>query len=339
MPRPRLPSDQAGRLRHRDQDIEGAAGGVRGCAARAGRRAAGAGVVPRAPGARPCDAHAGDSRGGPHVVAAGAGRRRDTGDPGRGAGQQPQRGGALAGHDAVAEDAQPDGTGQAGDAAHPALREPHEPLAEAGIQHRPAAGAGFGGRRRGPARDPFPVADRRLVLAPPHDEPRIVSRHTGLAGLPGEGPGDRVQAAAAFVAVAGRRAKSLGVRWRALYRQDVTKTPEITWLAECSLVALGEALRVVAPELSGYPLTVPGPAGKQDPLWHSGSEPLGDQFFVKFAWSRPAALQLAHEIAVLAALARGPAVPFLPEVVASSTDPVLLITRRVPGASLFEVAG
>jgi aminoglycoside phosphotransferase (APT) family kinase protein len=112
----------------------------------------------------------------------------------------------------------------------------------------------------------------------------------------------------------------------------------MTWLAECSAVALSEALRVVAPELSGYPVTVPGPAGKQDPQWHSGSEPLGDQFIVKFAWSRPAALQLAHEIAVLAALAREPAVPFLPEVVASSTDPLLLITRRVPGTSLFDVA-
>jgi len=58
---------------------------------------------------------------------------------------------------------------------------------------------------------------------------------------------------------------------------------------------------------------------------------------VKFAWSRPAALRLAHEIGVLSALAREPRVPLLPEVVASSTDPVLLITRLVPGASLFEV--
>ena len=123
-----------------------------------------------------------------------------------------------------------------------------------------------------------------------------------------------------------------------LYCQDVAGAPGMTWLAECSAVALGEALRVVAPELSGYPVTVPSPAGKQDPQWHSGSEPLGDQFIVKFAWSRPAALQLAHEIAVLAALTREPAVPFLPEVVASSTDPLLLITRRVPGTSLFDVA-
>ena len=111
------------------------------------------------------------------------------------------------------------------------------------------------------------------------------------------------------------------------------------WLAECSVTALREALGAVAPELSGYPLTVPGPAGKQDPLWHSGCVPVGDRFFVKFAWSRPAALRLAREIGVLAALAREPKVPFLPEVVASSADPLLMITRRVPGTSLFEVAG
>jgi aminoglycoside phosphotransferase (APT) family kinase protein len=111
----------------------------------------------------------------------------------------------------------------------------------------------------------------------------------------------------------------------------------MTWLAECSAAALGEALRAVAPELSGYPLTVPGPAGKQDPQWHSGNVPVGERFFVKFSWSRPAAVELAHEIGVLAALAREPAVPFLPEVVATSIDPLLLITRRVPGASLFDV--
>jgi hypothetical protein len=110
------------------------------------------------------------------------------------------------------------------------------------------------------------------------------------------------------------------------------------WLAECSDAALREALEAVAPELSGYPVTVPGPAGKQDPLYHGGSELLGDRFIVKFAWSRPAALRLAREIGVLTALAREPKVPFLPEVIASSTDPLLLITRRVRGTSLFGVA-
>jgi aminoglycoside phosphotransferase (APT) family kinase protein len=113
------------------------------------------------------------------------------------------------------------------------------------------------------------------------------------------------------------------------------------WLAECSAAALGEALRVVAPELSGGPVTVPvpDPAVKGDPLWWSSSAVLGERFIVKFAWSRPAALRLAHEIGVLTALTREPRVPFLPEVVASSTDPVLLITRLVAGVSLFEVIG
>ena len=111
------------------------------------------------------------------------------------------------------------------------------------------------------------------------------------------------------------------------------------WLSECSAEALGQALRVVAPELSGYPVTVPvpDPAVKGDPLWWSSSAVAGGRFAVKFAWSRPAALRLAHETGVLTALTREPRVPFLPEVVASSTDPVLLITRLVPGVSLFEV--
>jgi hypothetical protein len=74
-------------------------------------------------------------------------------------------------------------------------------------------------------------------------------------------------------------------------------------------------------------------------MWHSSSAFVGDQFIAKFAWSHAAALRLAHEIGVLTALAREPEVPFLPEVVASSMDPLLLVTRRVPGTSLFEVAG
>ena len=92
------------------------------------------------------------------------------------------------------------------------------------------------------------------------------------------------------------------------------------WLAECSVAALREALGTVAPELSGYPVTVPGSAGQQDPLWHPGCVPAGDRFFVTFAWSRPAALRLAREIGVLTAPACDAEVPFVPEVVASSAD-------------------
>ncbi len=107
------------------------------------------------------------------------------------------------------------------------------------------------------------------------------------------------------------------------------------WLEEGSVEAVAEALRAVAPELGDCAIVVREPVGEDDPLWWSASAVVDGRFVVKFAWSRPAALRLAHEIAVLGAL--GPAVPFLPEVVASSTDPLLLVTRLVPGTALFDV--
>jgi aminoglycoside phosphotransferase (APT) family kinase protein len=110
------------------------------------------------------------------------------------------------------------------------------------------------------------------------------------------------------------------------------------WLAGCSAEALRAALEVVAPELSTCDVPVPGPAG-EDPRYHKSSVVVGDRFVVKFAWSRPAALRLARETGLLTTLAAEPAVPFLPAVVASSTDPLLLVTRRVPGTSLFDVVG
>ena len=111
------------------------------------------------------------------------------------------------------------------------------------------------------------------------------------------------------------------------------------WLAGCSAQALREALEAAAPELSGYDIPVPEPAGDGDPQYHKSSVAIGDLFVVKFAWSRPAALRLAREIGVLTTLSAGPAVPFLPEVAASSMDPLLLVTRCVPGTSLFDVVG
>jgi hypothetical protein len=62
---------------------------------------------------------------------------------------------------------------------------------------------------------------------------------------------------------------------------------------------------------------------------------MSEGFVAKFSWWRPAALRLAREIGVLIALVRVPRVPLLPGVVASSTRPPLLITRRVPGSFCF----
>jgi len=99
----------------------------------------------------------------------------------------------------------------------------------------------------------------------------------------------------------------------------------VKWLAECSIAALREALGAVAPKLSAYPVTFPAgdPAAKADPLWWSSSAAIGEHFIAKFAWSHPAALRLAKEIGVLTALTGEPGVPFLPEVIASSTDPLV----------------
>jgi hypothetical protein len=106
------------------------------------------------------------------------------------------------------------------------------------------------------------------------------------------------------------------------------------WLADCSRESVAEALRVVAPQLADRPIEMPVRVGRDEPLWSSSTAIVDEQFIVKFAWSRPAALRLAHEISVLTVLAGS---PFLPEVVAGSADPLLLITKRVPGTSLFEV--
>ena len=69
----------------------------------------------------------------------------------------------------------------------------------------------------------------------------------------------------------------------------------MTWLAECSAEALGEALLVVAPELACIRsrVSAPDPAAQADPLYWSSSTVVGERYIAKFAWSRPAALRLA----------------------------------------------
>jgi aminoglycoside phosphotransferase (APT) family kinase protein len=109
------------------------------------------------------------------------------------------------------------------------------------------------------------------------------------------------------------------------------------WLREPSPAAVADALRVVAPDLAGLPFTVPSPAGQDDPVWHMSTAALGEDYIVKFAWSRAAARFVLHQIRVLETLALEPAVPYLPEVVAAGTSPLILVTRRVRGTSLFAV--
>jgi aminoglycoside phosphotransferase (APT) family kinase protein len=112
----------------------------------------------------------------------------------------------------------------------------------------------------------------------------------------------------------------------------------VRWLPGPSPDAVADALRVVAPELASLPVVIPSPAGGHDPVFQMSSAALGEDYVVKFAWSQAAARFVRHQIAVLETLAAEPAVPYLPEVVAVGTSPLILVTRRVRGTSLFAVA-
>ena len=109
------------------------------------------------------------------------------------------------------------------------------------------------------------------------------------------------------------------------------------WLREPSPAAVADALRVAAPDLAGLPVTIPSLAGQDDPVWQMPAAALGEDYIVKFAWSRAAARFVLHQIRILEMLAVEPAVPCLPEVVAAGTSPLILVTRRVRGTSLFKV--
>jgi aminoglycoside phosphotransferase (APT) family kinase protein len=109
------------------------------------------------------------------------------------------------------------------------------------------------------------------------------------------------------------------------------------WLREPSPAAVAQAVRAAAPGLAQLPVTMPTLDSSGDPQWHTSTAALGDDYVVKFAWSQAAARFVQHQITVLATLSLEPPVPYLPEVVAAGTSPLILVTRRVPGTSLFTV--
>lgn len=109
------------------------------------------------------------------------------------------------------------------------------------------------------------------------------------------------------------------------------------WLADGSADSVATAIRIVAPGLADRAVVVRSVAGRDEPLWQASSARIGDDFVAKFAWSELAARRVAHEIGVLTALQRLDHISALPTIVASSLDPVLLITRRAAGTSLFDI--
>ncbi|GAA0519612.1 hypothetical protein Ade02nite_80770 [Paractinoplanes deccanensis] len=111
----------------------------------------------------------------------------------------------------------------------------------------------------------------------------------------------------------------------------------LTWLGEPTVAALRDGLRMVAPELAGGTIVPRGLEPSDDPRWCAASAIVDEGFVVKFAWAEPPARRICREAEVLGALrAAVPGLP-LPEVVAASRDPAMLVTRRVRAKPFFAV--
>ncbi|WP_436536135.1 phosphotransferase family protein [Actinoplanes sp. HUAS TT8] len=111
----------------------------------------------------------------------------------------------------------------------------------------------------------------------------------------------------------------------------------LTWLGEPTVDVLRAALRAVAPELADGTIVPRGLQASDDPQWCAASAEIDGRFVVKFAWARPPALRIRHQIRLLDTLR--PAAPRLPlpTVVAASLDPAMLITRRAAATPFFGV--
>ena len=112
---------------------------------------------------------------------------------------------------------------------------------------------------------------------------------------------------------------------------------ELTWLDEPTVDALRAALRSVAPDLADATIVPRGLEPSEDPKACTASAVVGGRYVVRFAWSCPAALRIGHQAQILDALRTAtPRLP-LPEVVAVSRDPAMLVLRWVPATPFFEV--
>jgi Phosphotransferase enzyme family len=112
------------------------------------------------------------------------------------------------------------------------------------------------------------------------------------------------------------------------------------WLAAATPRDVLDAVARIAPALAAGPAELHEHLEGEDSLWHRGTAWLGDGHVVKFAWSRQAGDELLREVRVMGALARTPYARFMPAIVASSEDPLLIITRRADGLPAWgEVLG
>jgi aminoglycoside phosphotransferase (APT) family kinase protein len=108
----------------------------------------------------------------------------------------------------------------------------------------------------------------------------------------------------------------------------------LSWLADGSVASLRAALATVAPTLADTEIRLNDRVVTDNAEFFQGSAVVGGAYLVKFAWSEAPARRLVHEAAVLTVLgSQEPPLP-VPEVVASSSAPAILVTQRVAGQAV-----
>lgn len=108
----------------------------------------------------------------------------------------------------------------------------------------------------------------------------------------------------------------------------------LTWLPDRSVASVRSALQRHAPELSDGDVTLQAWIEQKDPNWWRASAVIDKQFFVKFAWSEPAAQKVWHEARILQVLGSHFTSLRTPRVIAASDDPALLVTKWIAGDPL-----
>ena len=108
----------------------------------------------------------------------------------------------------------------------------------------------------------------------------------------------------------------------------------VGWLQNASEASLRSALSLAAPELDGLPLRMSPVLRSSNPSWWSSSAVLDESYVVKFAWSRVRAARLWREGVILQRLRAAAPSLTIPDVVALSTEPALVVTRMVAGGPL-----
>ena len=101
---------------------------------------------------------------------------------------------------------------------------------------------------------------------------------------------------------------------------------------------LRQRLAVVRPDLAHLPIALALHAEQSNPAWQRCGAYLGDDYVAKFAWTDAAAQRLRTEISIRRTLAGHDTGIPVPELVAASDDPALLITRFVPGSPVTGAA-